>query len=69
MAAQRNVLAHLLKLEHEGRVVQFGDPGWPEWLAEPEDDDLPPEDETSVTSRQFQVMQRDGMRRFAPVAR
>jgi glyoxylase-like metal-dependent hydrolase (beta-lactamase superfamily II) len=69
IAAQRNVLAHLLKLEHEGRVVQFGDPGWPEWLAEPEDDDLPPEDETSVTSRQFQVMQRDGMRRFAPVAR
>jgi glyoxylase-like metal-dependent hydrolase (beta-lactamase superfamily II) len=68
MAAQRNVLAHLLKLEHEGRVVQKGDHGSPEFPAADGDDDLPPEDETSVTAKQLQAMQRDGMRRFAPAA-
>jgi glyoxylase-like metal-dependent hydrolase (beta-lactamase superfamily II) len=67
-AAERNVLAHLMKLEHEGRVVQLlnNKPARPmpeDFLpAEllPKDDDLPIAGEIEAT-------QPDGLRRFAIV--
>ncbi len=67
IAAQRNVLAHLLKLAHEGRVVQL----------EPDDDvaaepvineDLPPEDAKSTKPAIVAMFLHDGARRFAVAA-
>ncbi|MDE8349801.1 MAG: MBL fold metallo-hydrolase [Acidocella sp.] len=66
IAAQRNVLAHLLKLAHEGRVVQL----------EPEDvfaepcinEDLPPEDAKSIKPAIAAMFLHDGARRFALAA-
>jgi glyoxylase-like metal-dependent hydrolase (beta-lactamase superfamily II) len=66
-AAQRNVLAHLLKLEHEGRVVQAPENApmdVPEDLAP---DDLPPADEKSISRRELDMIARDARRRFAYV--
>jgi glyoxylase-like metal-dependent hydrolase (beta-lactamase superfamily II) len=67
IAAQRNVLAHLLKLEHEGRVVQAEARAY----EAPEDhvpDDLPPGDEKSISPREISMIERDGKRKFAYVA-
>jgi glyoxylase-like metal-dependent hydrolase (beta-lactamase superfamily II) len=67
IAAQRNVLAHLLKLEHEGKVVQ------PQKQAAPvEDDDhipddMPPADE-HATSKEINTMMVDAQRRFVLAA-
>jgi glyoxylase-like metal-dependent hydrolase (beta-lactamase superfamily II) len=66
IAAQRNVLAHLLKLEHEGRAVQAEERAY----ETPEDhvpDDLPPGDEKSISPREISMIERDGRRRFAYV--
>jgi len=66
MAAQRNVLAHLLKLEHEGIVKQAE--GAP--MEVPEDhlpDDLPPDDPKFVSKRDIEVLRRDAERRFVLV--
>ena len=65
MAAQRNVLAHLLKLEHEGRVVQLTDKTA---AALPDDyvpDDMPPGDEKDMGKAQINMMLQDSERRFA----
>ena len=66
MAAQRNVLAHLLKLEHEGIVKQAGDAA----MEVPDDyvpDDLPPADEKFVSKREIEILRRDAERRFVLV--
>jgi glyoxylase-like metal-dependent hydrolase (beta-lactamase superfamily II) len=65
MAAQRNVLAHLLKLEHEGRAVQTTDR---KAAALPDDyvpDDLPPGNEKDMNRTQVNMMLQDAARRFA----
>jgi glyoxylase-like metal-dependent hydrolase (beta-lactamase superfamily II) len=64
IAAQRNVLAHLLKLEHEGKVTQA--PGAPPAAAEDDDipDDLPPADENQVSSKDMNTMMTDAQRKF-----
>ncbi len=56
LAAERNVLAHLLKLQHDGVVAEL----------DPEDaalDDAPAGDDSKM-SEQIRVMRRDGRRRF-----
>jgi glyoxylase-like metal-dependent hydrolase (beta-lactamase superfamily II) len=61
IAAQRNVLAHLLKLEHEGKVVQTTEPP-----ASPDDhipDDMPPADE-HASAKEITIMITDAQRRF-----
>jgi len=66
MAAQRNVLAHLLKLEHEGLVKQVDGTA----MEVPEDyvpDDLPPADEKFISKREIEVLRRDAERRFVLV--
>jgi len=66
MAAQRNVLAHLLKLEHEGIVKQAEGSA----MEVPEDyvpDDLPPADEKFISKREIEVLRRDAERRFVLV--
>jgi glyoxylase-like metal-dependent hydrolase (beta-lactamase superfamily II) len=66
-AAQRNVLAHLLKLEHEGRVAQA--PENPP-MTVPEDlapDDLPPAEEKFISRKEIDMIARDAQRRFAYV--
>jgi glyoxylase-like metal-dependent hydrolase (beta-lactamase superfamily II) len=65
IAAQRNVLAHLLKLEHEGKVIQA-----PENQPAPATDDdhipddLPPADEHQVSAKEINTILHDGQRRF-----
>jgi glyoxylase-like metal-dependent hydrolase (beta-lactamase superfamily II) len=66
MAAQRNVLAHLLKLEHEGRVARTAaGPAPPKPGDAPED--LPPGEETALSPAQLARMLADGALRFAAV--
>jgi glyoxylase-like metal-dependent hydrolase (beta-lactamase superfamily II) len=63
IAAERNVLAHLLKLEHEGKVVQMN----AEAAKVPDDyvpDDLPPAEDKPVKSGEFDMIMQDGKRRF-----
>jgi len=63
IAAQRNVLAHLLKLEFEGIVRQAGGAT----RGAPDDhvpDDLPPADEKFVSKREIEGMLTDAERRF-----
>jgi glyoxylase-like metal-dependent hydrolase (beta-lactamase superfamily II) len=61
IAAQRNVLAHLLKLEHEGKVVQTTDAqAWPD---DHIPDDMPPADE-HASAKEISVMITDAQRRF-----
>jgi len=65
MAAQRNVLAHLLKLEHEGRAVQMTEQ---KASALPDDyvpDDMPPGNEKEMGKAQINMMLQDAARRFA----
>jgi glyoxylase-like metal-dependent hydrolase (beta-lactamase superfamily II) len=66
IAAERNVLAHLLKLEHEGIVVQ-ADAGA---VKVPDDyvpDDLPPAEDKPIKSGEFDMIVQDGKRRFVLV--
>jgi glyoxylase-like metal-dependent hydrolase (beta-lactamase superfamily II) len=61
IAAQRNVLAHLLKLEHEGKVVQTTEAQvWPD---DHIPDDMPPADE-HASAKDISVMMTDAQRRF-----
>jgi glyoxylase-like metal-dependent hydrolase (beta-lactamase superfamily II) len=66
MAAQRNVLAHLLKLEHEGRVIQqtteSGD--YDIWLERNLPDDVNMGDLKSMSKEETEIVKRDGMRQF-----
>jgi hypothetical protein len=64
IAAQRNVLAHLLKLEHEGKVVQapMDEPDPPPDEHEP--DDLPPGDDKAWGKSDIDMIRRDAERRF-----
>jgi glyoxylase-like metal-dependent hydrolase (beta-lactamase superfamily II) len=65
IAAQRNVLAHLLKLEHEGKVIQA--PGNQPAPAAEDDhipDDLPPADEKQVNTKEITTMLLDAQRKF-----
>ena len=68
-AAERNLLAHLLKLEHEGKVIQLPEDKRPAVIPAalipkellPVFDDLP-------AARGIETAQRDGLRRFSAVA-
>jgi glyoxylase-like metal-dependent hydrolase (beta-lactamase superfamily II) len=65
IAAQRNVLAHLLKLEHEGKVVQTSESAatWPD---DHIPDDMPPADE-HASAKEINIMITDAQRRFVLV--
>ena len=64
IAAQRNVLAHLLKLAHDGRVVQLQPDD--DVAAEPViNEDLPPEDAKATKPAIVAMFLHDGARRFA----
>jgi glyoxylase-like metal-dependent hydrolase (beta-lactamase superfamily II) len=65
MAAQRNVLAHLLKLEHEGRAVQLTDQKAFDLPDDYVPDDLPPGNEKDMNKAQTNMMLQDAARRFA----
>ncbi len=65
MAAQRNVLAHLLKLEHEGRAVQTTDIKASELPDDYVPDDMPPAKEKEMNKAQVNIMLQDAARRFA----
>jgi glyoxylase-like metal-dependent hydrolase (beta-lactamase superfamily II) len=64
IAAQRNVLAHLLKLEHEGKVVQAPMDVPTPAADEHEPDDLPPGDDKAWGKNDIDMIRRDAERRF-----
>jgi glyoxylase-like metal-dependent hydrolase (beta-lactamase superfamily II) len=64
MAAERNVLAHLLKLEHEGRAVQTTDSRPAELPEDYVPNDLPPGEEKEINKAQVAMMLQDAARRF-----
>jgi glyoxylase-like metal-dependent hydrolase (beta-lactamase superfamily II) len=72
VAAQRNVLAHLLKLEHDGLVVQEAqEPGFTEdWLAANAPDDVKTGDTSAMNKTDIEILNRDANRHFsaAPAA-
>ncbi len=68
IAAQRNVLAHLLKLAHEGRVVQLEESADEAASMAFVNDDLPPADAKAVKPAVVAMFMRDGARRFAVAA-
>jgi len=65
MAAQRNVLAHLLKLEHDGKAVQVNGQKASALPGDHVPDDLPPGNEKDVSKAQRNMMWEDSARRFA----
>jgi glyoxylase-like metal-dependent hydrolase (beta-lactamase superfamily II) len=65
MAAQRNVLAHLLKLEHEGKVVQTTEKKAAELPDDYVPDDMPPGNEKEMNKVQMTMMLEDAARSFA----
>jgi glyoxylase-like metal-dependent hydrolase (beta-lactamase superfamily II) len=68
IAAQRNVLAHLLKLEHEGKVVQpHNTQPAPALDDDHIPDDMPPADE-HASAKEINTMVVDAQRRFVLAA-
>jgi glyoxylase-like metal-dependent hydrolase (beta-lactamase superfamily II) len=65
MAAQRNVLAHLMKLEHEGKVVQTTDHTATTLPDDYVPDDMPPGNEKDMHKAQMTMMLEDAARSFA----
>jgi len=64
MAAERNVLAHLLKLEHEGKAIQTTDSRPAELPEDYVPNDLPPGEEKEINKTDKAMMLQDAARRF-----